>query len=319
MLEDSMNKLVAPSIGDAAKVISVDDKVVRVAAEVREAEEHVRRDSVARNLLERNGLSKKAYGALCKLEKAVAKLIRTAPTTAAGLIAKAGVAKLVDGYSEGFSEGIEKELACDVLRVLAPGTTSRIMADLAIQQNPRESSPVLQAVSNYRRALRAEAKAYRALSKLTEKHPDLEDVRPAVAAGIKEGEPIYVRCLADWNALYGHQHDEQWAKFCRALDEARPAHSLARRRAGVVKAENTFYEARRATARSFENLCRLKPENAADLKAFAGVIVRHMEREAGEPISSVYPYSGSSGYQEWKDRRHSAMFIALRVLNRFAH
>lgn len=314
-----MNKLVTPSIGDAVKIKPADDKTVRIAAEVKEAERHARRNGVARNILERNGLSKKAYGALCKLDIAATKLTGTAPTTAAGLVAKAGAAKLVDGYSEGFSEEIEKELASDVLRVLAPGTTSRIMADLVIPQNPRESSPVLQAVSNYRRALRAEAKAHCALSKLTEKHPDLEDVRPAVAAGIKEGKPVYVRCLADWNALYGHQHDEQWAKFSRALDEARPAHTLARRRAGVTKAENTFYEARRATARSFENLCRLKPENAADLKAFAGVIVRHMEREAGEPISNVYPYSGSSGYQKWKDRRHSAMFIALRVLNRFAH
>ncbi|EKS41314.1 hypothetical protein [Afipia broomeae] len=313
-----MNKLVAASIGNAVKIKLIDDKTVRIAAEVKEAERHARRNGIVRNILERNRLSKKAYGALCRLDLAATKLTQTAPTTAAGLVAKAGVAKLVDGYSEGFSEEIEKELASDVLRVLAPGTTSRIMADLAISQDRRESSPVLQAVLSYRRALRAEAKARRALSKLTEKYPDLKDTRPAVAAGIREGKPVYVRCLADWNALYGHEHDEQWAKFSRALDEARPAHKLARQRTGIKKAENTFYEARRATARSFEDLCRLKPENVVDLRAFAGVIVRHMKKEAGDSISNVYPYSRNSDYQEWKDRRHSAMFTALRVLGGFA-
>jgi hypothetical protein len=115
MLEDSMNKLVTLPIDDAVKIKPADDKTVRIAAEVKEAERHARRNGVARNILERNRLSKKAYGALCKLDMAATKLTQTTPITAAGLVAKAGVAKLVDGYSEGFSEEIEKELASDVL------------------------------------------------------------------------------------------------------------------------------------------------------------------------------------------------------------
>ncbi len=78
-----MNKLVAASIGNAVKIKLIDDKTVRIAAEVKEAERHARRNGIVRNILERNRLSKKAYGALCRLDLAATKLTQTAPTTAA--------------------------------------------------------------------------------------------------------------------------------------------------------------------------------------------------------------------------------------------
>lgn len=313
-----MNKLVTLPIVDAVELVPVDnDKAVQIAIQVKEAERLARRTGVARNLLERNELSRKAHGALCKLDEAATELARTAPTTVAGLVAKADAARLVDGYSEGFSAEIEKELAGDVLRVLASGTASRIAADVAVRCNSRQSN-ILQAVSEYRRAVRAEITARRALSKLVEKHPGLEDTRPSVAAGIREGKAVFVRCLADWTMLYGHQYDDQWPKFAHALDEARPAHERARRRVGITKAANSFYDARRATVRAFEKVCRMKPENPTELKAFAGVIIRHLEKDAGASISNAYIYSEHRDYHDWKDRRHFAMFTALRVLNHFA-
>ncbi|UWU68205.1 hypothetical protein [Bradyrhizobium sp. NC92] len=117
-----MNKLVTLPIVNAVPMMPTDDKVVRLANEVKEAETRVRRGRVARNLQERKGLSKQAYDALCELGVLAGKLTRSRPATVTGLVAKASVAQLLDGYSEGFSAEIQKELARDVLRLLAPGT-----------------------------------------------------------------------------------------------------------------------------------------------------------------------------------------------------
>jgi hypothetical protein len=67
-----------------------------------------------------------------------------------------------------------------------------------------------------------------------------------------------------------------------------------------------------------KRIVTLKPRTPRDLKAFTGAIVRHLERQADGPISNAYPYSDESDYQAWKGRRHTAMFTALRVLNRLA-
>lgn len=313
-----MNKLVTLPIVDAFPLMPTDDKAVRLASEVTEAETRARRSGVTRNLLERQKLSKNGYAALCRLDQLAGKLTRSRPSTVAGLVAKANAARLLDGYGEGFTSEIQAELARDVLRLLAPEGAAYVSAELAIHDHSRRISDVVQAVSDYRRALSAEARVRQALSRLVEKHPELEDVRPAVPAGIRGGKPISVRCLADWRMYFGDQYQNEWQKFSRALDEARPAHALARRRSGITKAANAVYEAGRVTARAFERICRLKPRTPRDLKAFTGAIVRHLQRQADGPISNAYPYSDESDYQAWKGRRHTAMFTALRVLNHLA-
>lgn len=313
-----MNKLVNLPIVGAVPLMPTDDRAVRLASEVKDAEVRARRSGVVRNLLERQKLSKNGYAALCRLDELAGKLTRSRPSTVAGLVAKANAARLLDGYGEDFTSEIQAELARDVLRLLAPEGAAYVSAELAIRDQSRQTSAVIHAISDYRRGLCAEARARLVLSRLVEKNPELEDVRPAVPAGIRGGKPISVRCLADWRMYFGDQYENEWQKFSNALDDARPAHTLARRRTGITKAANAVYEAGRVTARAFERICRLKPRTPRDLKAFTGAIVRHLERQADGPISNAYPYSDESGYQAWKGRRHSAMFTALRVLNHLA-
>ncbi|MCP3473225.1 hypothetical protein NLM33_23210 [Bradyrhizobium sp. CCGUVB1N3] len=158
-----MNKLVTLPIVDAALIVPTDDKAVRLAREVQDTEKRVRLSGVARNLLERDGLSESAYAALCELNVLAGKLTKSRPTTVAGLLAKANAAQLLDGYGEGFSAEIQKELARDVLRLLAPGSAAHISAELSIRHGSRRTSAIAEAVSEYRLAVRAEARARQAL------------------------------------------------------------------------------------------------------------------------------------------------------------
>ncbi len=92
-----MNKLVTLPIVDAVPMMPINDKAARLAEEVKEVEKRAHRSGVGRNLLERDGLSKSAYAALCKLDRLAGELTRTRPSTVAGLVAKANAAQLLDG------------------------------------------------------------------------------------------------------------------------------------------------------------------------------------------------------------------------------
>lgn len=183
-----------------------------------------------------------------------------------------------------------------------------------------KKSGVMAALDKYRQAQRAETKARAALKKLVDQHPGLGDIRPAIQAGIRNGEPVFVRCRADFQELFGsiEMCSELWRKFDQALTDARPSHKVARRRAGICRADNVVYKAARARFAAFERLVLQEPQTRGEMRAYAKQVVLEMERTAGGTISNTYYASDPTEKREWKDRRHYAMLLALRVLNRLA-
>jgi len=179
-----------------------------------------------------------------------------------------------------------------------------------------KKSGVMNAIEEYRQAKRAEAKAHAALKKLVDQHPDLGDIRPAVQAGIRNGEPVFVRCRFDFNELFGEMSPELWPQFEQALTDARPLHKEARRRAGISRADNVRCQAVRARCAAFERLVLQEPQTRGEIRAYAKQVLN--ELEAFGTISNTYTSNNPEENDGWISRRHYAMYLALRVLNRLA-
>lgn len=222
--------------------------------------------------------------------------------------------------TEIISEERPQAVASHGLRIKAAKHVASPKLAPSARKAASEKSGVMAALEEYRQAERAEAKACAALKKLVDQHPELGDTRPAVQAGIRSGEPVFVRCRADFEELFGsiEMRPELWRQFEQALNDALPLHKAARRRVGICRANNVRYKAERATFAAFERLVLQEPQTRGEIRAYAKQVVKELERGACGTISNGYTPSDWDDNLKWTERRHYAMFLALRVLNRLA-
>ncbi|UYO37494.1 hypothetical protein KQX62_12065 [Rhodopseudomonas palustris] len=202
-----------------------------------------------------------------------------------------------------------------------PRATKRVAAPRLApsrSNSQAKNGPLWSAIDDLRRAHRDVAKAYTALRKLTDQHPDLSSRAPSVLIEVGEGKKVAIQCILDFEQAFGPaaRHPGLWREIEAALNEARPNHDAARRKSGIPRAEAAHLRACLKRNSAFNHLVLQEPQTREEIRAYARHIMREME--ASGPISNSSFPDDLVARQEWNERRSRAMNVALRVLGRLA-